>query len=163
MSKKRKRTPPPHEAALPFGFDIHRFLTKVKLPDMLGSKTHNIQNNIIKFVNGQPIFKFKNGIYSVQNPVGIYATFNGQRDFISNFHTNHTVSLYNMAHSLLAALARDVIIDTKKTSIYRQIDISQATIKRRTNGTIYLNAKHCGKTVFLKTTDNPAMKLKYVV
>lgn len=163
MSKKRKRAPPQYEPSLPFGFDIHRFLTKVKLPDMLGSKTHNIQNNIVKFVNGQPIFKLKNGIHSVQNCIGLYATFNGKRDFISNFHTNHTVSLYAMAHSLLAALARDVIIDTKMTSIYRQIDISQATIKRRTNGTIYLNAKHRGKTVFLKTTDKPAMKLKYVI
>lgn len=112
---------------------------------------------------GQPIFKFKDRIYSVQNPTGLYATFNGQRDFISNFHTNHTVSLYSMAHSLLATLPRDVIIGTKKTSVYRQIDISQATIKRRTNGTIYLNAKHRGRTVFLKTTDNPAVKLKYVI
>jgi len=68
-----------------------------------------------------------------------------------------------MAHSLLAALAHDVNIDTKETSVNRHIDISQATIKRRPNGTIYLNAKHRGRTVFLKTTDSDAIKLKYVI
>lgn len=164
MSKKRKRTPsPPPTLPPPFGFDIASFLKNIKLPEQLRSKTHNIQNNIVQFKNGQPIFKFKDRIYSVQNPTGLYATFNGQRDFISNFHTNHTVSLYAMAHSLLAKFAHDVTIDTKQTSMYRHIDISQATIKKRTNSTIYLNAKHRGRTVFLKTTNNPAVQLKYVI
>ena len=164
MSKKRKRTPaPPLVSPPPFGFSIAPFLKKIKIPESIGSKTHNIQNNIIKFEKGQPIFKYNNRIYSVQNPTGMYATFSGQRDFISNFHTNHTVSLYAMAHSLLATLAHDVIIDTKKTFVYRHIDISQATIKKRPNSIIYLNAKHRGRTVFLKTTDNNAVKLKYVI
>ena len=171
MSKKRKRfelptTPPPTPTTTPpppFGFDISAFLKNIKVPEPIGHKTHNIQNNIVKFENGQPVFNNNKWIYSVQNPTGMYAMFNGQRDFISNFHTNHTVSLYAMAHSLLATLTHDIIIDTKETSVYRQIDISQATIKKRTNSTIYLNAKHRGRTVFLKTTDNDAIKLKYVI
>ena len=164
MSKKRKRIPlPPPTPPPPFGFDITSFLKNIKPPVQLRSKTHNIQNNIVQFKNGQPIFKCKDRIYSVQNVGGLYATFNGRRDFISNFHTNHTVSLYAMAHSLLAELAHDVIMDTKHTSMYRHIDISQATIKKRRNSTIYLNAKHRGRTVFLKTTNIPAVQLKYVI
>ena len=164
MSKKRKRIPkPPPRAPPPFGDGIVTFLKKVKVSEAIGPKTHNIQNNIVKFVRGQPVFKFDDKVYSVQNPNGIYATFNGQRDFISNFHTNHTVSLYAMAHSLLDTLPSDVVIEQKNTSKYRAIDISNATIKKRPNGTIYLNAKHQGRTVFLKTTDKPAVKLKYVI
>lgn len=164
MSKKRKRTPsPPSTLPPPLGGSIAQFIGKVQNPTPLGSKTHNIHNNIIKFKNGQPIFKFNDKIFSVTNPTGMYANFSGQRNFISNFHTNHTVSLYAMAHALLAVLPSDVIIDTKNTSTYRQIDISNATMKIRPNGAIYLNAKHQGRTVFLKTTDKPDIKLKYVI
>jgi len=102
-------------------------------------------------------------VYSVQQVNGLYAHIRGKRVFISDYHTTHTVSLYAMAHSILSALAPDVHINSTPSTSYRCIDISNATIKKRKNGQIYMNALHMGRLVFLKTTSDPVVKLKYII
>lgn len=170
----REQTPPiayrrvilrPH----PFGFPIDPVIRNLSAPSALGMSSHSIQNYITGFRNGLPIFHNPNHVYHIDSVSGIYASLTGRKEpmLVSKLHTSYTVKLYHEAHGILGQIRRQPLVNLVNVPAddFKVVDISRASYNRRQNirNMVYLNAKHMGKTVVLKTTTDPSTMLKYVL
>lgn len=148
----------------PFGVALN--LDSVKCKYGLGSKSHHVENYIQYFEQGQPIFQKPDDVLVVEKTDGMFATIQGKskRVHISTLHTNHTISLYGLAHSIKTVLTRmpPVRLQAAKSSVFKNVDmrLSQTQVGHTE---VHLNAQHLGKTVVLKTTTRPLTQLKYIL
>ena len=153
----------------PFGFPLGPVISNLTAPGALGTSAHNIQNYIKGFRDGLPVFHKPNQVYHIEKVNGIYASVTGRTEpiLISKLHTDYTVHLYHEAHGILGQIKIQPRVSLVHVAAddFKVVDISQATYNRRQNdrNMVYLNAKHMGKTVVLKTTTDPSTMLKYVL
>jgi hypothetical protein len=153
----------------PFGFDLDPFVSRLVAPTKLGVKSHSIQNLILRFERGQPIFQHPKNDYKITGVRGMYATIKGQTKskFVSELHTSHTVHLYEMAHNILTKIRGQPPVYLVKSASreFKTVDIRRAKFNSRQNKktTVFLNARHLDKEVVLKTTKDPHMMLRYVL
>ena len=153
----------------PFGFNLDPFVSHLIAPTKLGGKSHSIQNLIVCFEKGQPVFEHPECVYKTTGVKGMYATIKGKNKpkFISELHTSHTVHLYDMAHKILTKIRQKPLVFLVKAESreFKTVDIRRAKFNKRQNQktTVFLNAHHLDKTVVLKTTKDPHMMLRYVL
>ena len=153
----------------PFGFALRPYLDHICAPTGLGKTSHNIQNYISGFERGQPVFHVPEHVYRVQRVDGMYAHLVGRKEprMVSKLHTSYTVRLYHEAHAILMRLRtqQSVQLVHVKADDFKVVDIRNADFNRRQHvkNVVYLNARHMGQLVVLKTTSDPHTMLKYVL
>lgn len=153
----------------PFGFDLGQYVAPVRRDSRLGVRTHHIDNCIIGFRKGQPIFENPTRSFTVTQTDGLLATLKGQdrRELVSEFHTSHTVSLFAMAHQIKSKLlmAEGVHLQEAQALEFKQVDLRRSKHQLRHSKTdiVWLNATHLSKTVVLKTTTDPLTMLRYIL
>jgi hypothetical protein len=161
MTKRRRS-----ESHDPFGVDIGKHLMTVKQEFAVGTKSHHLQNYIESFQQGLPVFQHSRDILSIENIVGIFATLTGKKERmpVAALHTNHTVSLYAMAHRIKAALhtLSTVVLQDDKSNTFKTVMIRNSR-QHRSHPEVVLGAVHQGQPVVLKSTIEPQKQLKYIL
>lgn len=153
-----------------FGFHTTPCLDLLVKPCAIKSFTHRLDNVILRFENGQPIYNHPNKKIEIQTlPNSLYVSYKktSERILKSSCHTPHTESLFKMAHELLRILHRRQRIrfvrhDTRHDF---EVDMRHAHSSERGHAEdkVWLNAKYRGQTVILKTTTKIGSMLRYVI
>ncbi|MDA7838853.1 ecdysteroid 22-kinase family protein [bacterium] len=153
----------------PFGFNVTAYSNLIVKPCPLGAVTHQLTNTILRFRDGEPAFSEPNKVFEVDKVEGLYVRLKGvsERILVSSCHTNHTVSIYKLAHEILAILHSRPRVRLVKGQRANPLEVDMrtaiATERGHSEEQVWLNARFEGKTVVLKTTTKLDSMLRYVL
>ncbi len=136
----------------------------------LAAHVYELKNYIKRFdQHGQPVFDKAYKRWKISEVCGREIRLEGKtRRFISAaMHTNHTVSIFKVAHAIRDELRTLPLcrIQRQLTTRLKHVDISNARcIRRRKEANkMWLDAVHRGQRVVLKTTTDGYMQLVYII
>ena len=164
-AKRVKRNEKSERSETPFGFVVETYLAVLRDPCDISPVSHTLHNRIQGFdQTGTPVFRHPDKVCTIDEQYGMLARIDKADWAKSLFHTEHTISLFYMAFKLLQQLhrgprARWGLGD----GVEKQVNVQQAVCQHRSTSSIWLNCRHRCKSVVLKTTSDPYMKLRYVL
>jgi len=154
----------------PFGIEMAPFLEQISTEYTMQNSCHALHNYISGVDNSNNvIYQHAERKWSLTSTSGLFAKFKGDNNdiYISGMHTEHTESIYKMAHALKTALRlqQPVVMSNNVCSDFKHVNMSNARRQERhkTSNVVYMSAVHQQRQVVLKTTTDNATQLKYIV
>lgn len=155
----------------PFGFPFLSILQDVYAKSELLDESHGLDNPVQGFdARGAPIFKYPEGkldvVLEYGNRVQIMHRDRIKTVATAALHTPHTISLQKVAFVILQRLRKQPHVrwDSDGSTFYDVKLTNRLPIQSHHNRMeLWLDARHCGHRVVLKTTKNPAYMLRYIL
>ena len=152
-------------ATSPFGYAIDAHLGTIRAPCGVSTESYTLKNPILGFErDGKPVFKNPKKKCTLGEQHGMLVRVREKNWFTSLFHTTHTISLFSMAFDILKELYKQphAYVGTGD-GVEKQINIQDAIFHPRKKSSVWLNCRHRGQKVVIKSTSDPYMKLRYIL
>ena len=154
----------------PFGFDFEVCLSDVPTRSVLLDETHALDNPVLGFKDGAPVFTYPKGKLDVMFEHGtrIKILHRNRTKMMATaaLHTPHTISLKKAAFDILDTLRKQPRVrwNSNGDTFYDvRLDASPPLLRHKDRMQLFRNARHLGRRVVLKTTQDPALMLRYIL
>lgn len=158
------------EVMIPFGFDFEKYLASVPSKSVLLDESHALDNPILGFTNGAPVFKYPKGKLDVMFEYGtrVEILHRNRTKMVATaaLHTPHTISLKKAAFDILERLRKQPTVrwNGDGNHFYDvRVDKMPPLSRHKDKMQLFLNARHMDRRVVLKTTQDHGLMLRYIL